>query len=57
VTANNTLDASTLAKRAQAMKIIYYGFDDTDLDTVITTGTANGFTDGIAYSTSTPTAV
>ena len=54
---NNTLDRTVLAKRAQAMKIIYYGFDDTDLDAVISTGQSNGFADGIAYSTSTPTAV
>jgi len=54
---NNTLDGAILAKRAQAMKIIYYGFDDDGLDAIISDGQTDGWVDGIAYSTSTPTAV
>ena len=54
---NNTLDGTILAKRTQAMKIIYYGFDDDGLDAIISDGQTDGWVDGIAYSTSTPTAM
>lgn len=54
---NNTLDSATLIKRQLAVKIIAFGFDDADLDTVITSGTNNGFVDGLAYSTATPSAI
>src|SRR5438128_1166259 len=46
--ANNTQDGAVLHKRVQALKIIANGFADTDLDTVITDGEANGWVDGIA---------
>lgn len=49
--ANNTEDPVTLFKRGLAMRILYYGFDDADLDTIITTGQSNGYADGVAYST------
>lgn len=49
--ANNTEDRVTLIKRALAMRIIYYGFDDTDLDAIISAGQSNGYADGVAYST------
>ena len=52
--ANNTNDPTTLLQRAMAMKIIYYGFDDADLATIISNGQTNGFVDGVAFSTGTP---
>jgi hypothetical protein len=52
--ANNTNDPATLLQRALAMKIIYYGFDDADLATIISNGQSNGYVDGLAYSTGTP---
>jgi len=51
---NNTLDGSVLMQRAQAIKIIYYGFDDDGLAAIITDGQADGWVDNVAYSTGTP---
>lgn len=50
---NNTQDQAILTKRRTAMRILFYGFDDAGLDTIISDGQTNGFADGIAYSTST----
>lgn len=54
---NDTLDPATLMKRQLAIRIIHYGFDDGDLDTVITAGQTAGYVDGLAYSTATPTVI
>ncbi len=51
---NNTQDQAVLLQRAQAIKIIYYGFDDDGIAAIITDGVADGWVDGVAYSTSTP---
>ena len=51
---NNTQDQSVLMQRAQAIKIIYYGFDDDGLAAIISDGQTDGWVDGVAYSTGTP---
>lgn len=51
---NNTTDEVTLARRALAVRILYFGFDDADVETVITAGLANGYVEGMGYSTAMP---